>query len=277
MSGALDENRIEAALQVGWRTVGLQPDGWRRSVRVLDTTESTNDDAARLGRVSEASFAAVFAEEQLRGRGRGARSWSAPAGRNLTFSLLLRPPLETAVWSRVAHAAALGLARAVDPWLWLGALRAEIKWPNDIFVDGRKLAGILVEAFPRSQAPFLVVGVGINVNSTAEEFPAELAHELTSLIQLSGGRQVDRNELAGAVIAEIGRQVERCPTEFPDLLEELKERSLLLGKRVRIWSGGISWEGRVAGLGASGELRVQGEGKGVCDLVSAERVRIVSD
>lgn len=275
MNGALDPGRIETALRVGLRARGGLAGDWTGKVLVRARTESTNDDAFREGLGGASDGTAVFAEEQQAGRGRGKGRWSAPARRNLTFSVVVRPALSPDRWPRMAHAAALAVARAVDPWL--APLRTEIKWPNDIYADGRKLAGILVEAYPRKVSPFLVVGIGLNVNSAPEEFQADgLEWAVASLASLNGGREVGRSEVAGAVLAELWGQVKRCETEFCDILSELRGRSWVLGKRVRIWMGEEDCQGDAVDLGPNGELLVREEGTGrMREIVTADLVRVI--
>lgn len=275
MSAALDPGRIEAVLRVGLRGLGCAPGAWPGRIEVRARTGSTNDDACRWGQEGAPDGSAVFAEEQSLGRGRRDRRWSAPAGENLTFSVVVRTGLGLERWSRLAHAAALAVARGVDPWL--EPLRAGVKWPNDVFVDGRKLAGILVEAYPQRNDPFLVVGIGLNVNSRPEDFAGPgLDQEVASVCSLRGGRKVDRNELAGALLAELWWQVRRCEADFEGVRRELRSRSWLLGKRVGVWMGEGKLEGEAVDLGENGELCVRGADGEVREVVSADQVRAVS-
>lgn len=275
MTTGLEPGKIERAMQIGLRGLGVHPADWSGAVTVLATTESTNDDAVRLARNGAPDGFAVFAEEQRAGRGRRERRWSAPAGRNLTFSVVVRTSLTPDQWPRLAHAAALAVARAIDPWL--EPLRAEIKWPNDIYVDNRKLGGILVEAHPRRTAPFLVVGIGLNINSTPEEFAAAgLDREVASIASLNGRRETDRNEVAGAVLAELWRQVRRSELAFDAVLEELRTRSWLQGKQVRVWMGTQISQGEVLGLGPNGELLIREDEHGsIREILSADLIRAI--
>jgi BirA family transcriptional regulator, biotin operon repressor / biotin---[acetyl-CoA-carboxylase] ligase len=275
MSAGLDAAKIKAALWTRLVNYPLGRDEWPGLVSVRPVTESTNDDAFHLGQDGAPHGTAVFAEEQRAGRGRRGSRWSAPPGRNLTFSVVLRPALTPERWSRVAQATALAVARAVEPWLlpW----RVAIKWPNDICVDARKLAGILVEAHPRRSGSFLVVGIGLNVNSTPEEFAAAgLEREVTSMASLSDRRELDRNGIAGALLAELGWQVKRSVDGFGEMRNELRERSWLLGKRVCVWRGKELLQGEAVDLGANGELLVRADESGqIEEILSADLVRLV--
>jgi BirA family transcriptional regulator, biotin operon repressor / biotin---[acetyl-CoA-carboxylase] ligase len=275
MNAGLDPQRIEVALRVGLRGFGSRPGDWAGTIAVRANTESTNDDAFRQGREGAADGTAVFAEEQRAGRGRRERRWTAPPRRNLTFSVVIRTSLGTQRWPCLAHGAALAVARGIDPWL--EPLHAEIKWPNDIYADGRKLGGILLEAYPQMTAPFLVVGIGLNVNSTAEEIAAEgVGQEVTSIVSLNGGREVDRNDVAGAVLAELWRQIRRCEVAFDNVRSELRGRSWLLGKRLRVSSGNLTYQGEALDLGENGELLIRDEIAGeIREIVSADLVRTI--
>ncbi|MEO0444496.1 MAG: biotin--[acetyl-CoA-carboxylase] ligase [Verrucomicrobiota bacterium] len=269
----LSAQAIQASLRVGRHTLDeMTP--WPGEIRVVRDTGSTNDDVARWGRDGARAGFCLFAEHQRNGRGRSGSAWASAVGKNLTFSLLLRPKMELERWPTLAHAMALGVSRGVDPWL--GGVRSQVKWPNDVFADGRKLAGILVEAHPAKKDPFVVVGVGVNVNAVPEDFPAELRPHVTSVRNFQGGRKLDRNEVAGAVLAELGRQAERCEEEFGNQLSDLRDRSLLLGERVTIWQGDERWQGLAVGLGERGELVVERDSGETERVISADRVRMAS-
>lgn len=278
MSPSLDAGAIEAAARDRLGLSNPAAPGWEGRVTVLGSTGSTNDDAWRMALAGAPAGSAVFAEEQLAGRGRKSNRWSAPAGRNLTFSVVLRPDLSPQHWPRMAHGVALAVARAIDPWL--APLRAAVKWPNDVFAGGRKLAGILVETSLSRVNPFLVAGVGLNVNSTPEDFAQDgLDQPVASILSLNGGRIVDRNPLAGEILAELWRQSVRCGPDFASVIEELRGRSWLLGREVDVWQGNASFRGLAVDLGANGELLVQvrqADGReAVREVVNADLVRPV--
>lgn len=279
MSPALDAGRIETALRSRLRRNDAAE--WAGRISVLASTGSTNDDARRWAQEGAPHGSAVFAEEQQAGRGRKNGRWCAPPGKNLTFSAVLRPDLSTELWPRMAHAAALAVSRAIDSWL--APVRAEVKWPNDLMVAGRKLGGILVEASLARSNPFLVVGIGLNVNSEPGEFaPEGLECRVASIWELNGGREAGRNEIAGAVLAELLEQSQRCGAEFAAVLEELRDRSWLLGKQVCIWERGSLFRGEAIGFGGNGELQVRvsgdaGGGGEVREVVTADLVRLASE
>ena len=154
-----------------------------RRVVVLETTGSTNDDARRLAQEGAPEGTVVLARSQTAGRGRLGRSWHSPEGSGLYLSILLRPvePLDRiGRYSIVLALAALSACRAA------GAEAARIKWPNDVLVERRKVAGVLAELRSGIGGAELVAGFGINLGPPAGGYPAELAGRATSLADASG-------------------------------------------------------------------------------------------
>lgn len=164
-----------------------------RRVVLHDATDSTNDDARRLAQEGAPDGTVVVARSQRAGRGRLGRSWHSPAGTGLYLSILLRPagPLD-----RVGRYALVAAVATVEACRAMGAAGARIKWPNDVIVDGRKLAGILAELRSGAEAAELVLGFGINVRPPGGGFPAELATTATSLAAAPGAGV----DLAGAAV-----------------------------------------------------------------------------
>ena len=149
-----------------------------RRIAVWNRVGSTNDVAARgAGSIANEGLV-VLAEEQTAGRGRRGRAWTAPAGSSLLMSVLLFPPEPTADPGWLTALAALAVVEVVAAW---SGRDARIKWPNDVRVDGRKIAGILVE-----RGPGAVIGIGLNVNIRLDQFPDELRDSATSLRILTG-------------------------------------------------------------------------------------------
>ena len=160
-----------------WQELAL-PDGYRLDVR--GATGSTNDDVREAARAGAAAGLVVVAERQDAGRGRRGAAWVCPPGEGLAFSVLLRPAEKKALWPRLSLAAGLAVAEALDRF----GVFAEVKWPNDIWIGGRKVSGILVEA----GEDFVVAGIGINVG--VRGFPAALQDSATSLA-------IERSEAPG--------------------------------------------------------------------------------
>jgi BirA family biotin operon repressor/biotin-[acetyl-CoA-carboxylase] ligase len=162
-----------------------------REVHYLEETDSTNRVAFELARNGAASGVAVIAEHQTAGRGRLGRAFFSPARRNLYTSIVLRPDITIAEAPTLILASAIGVAEAVAATLE-EAERVEIKWPNDVLIDGLKTSGILMEMNAEAtKVGFVILGIGVNLNVDRDEFPAEFRARATSLAAASG-RRVDR-------------------------------------------------------------------------------------
>lgn len=202
------------------------------------TVDSTNARARQLAERGAPHGTLVTAAEQTAGKGRQGRSWSSTPGRALLCSLVLRdpPPL-------LPLAAGIAVAEEVGD-------DAVLKWPNDVLLDGRKVAGILVEGRP--QDGWAVLGIGLNVAMRERDFPPELRGQAAGL-----GRPETEVEPTLARLLRGLRQWIAAPPER--VLAAMRERDALLGKRVR-WSGG---EGEAAGVDGDGRLVVAVDGRNI--------------
>lgn len=228
-----------------------------RDIRVFQETTSTNDIADKLARDGVKEGVVVFAESQSRGRGRLGRAWLSPSGRGLWFSILLRPPLAPQAATRLTILAATAVARAVR----LGTgLTPEIKWPNDILIRGRKVVGILTELSAElDHIRHMILGVGIDVNQAAGDFPPELRSVATSL-RIEAGQVFDRPTLAAAVVRELDADYARlCHGSFEDIATEWAAQCTTLGRNVTIRMGDRSLQGRAEALDDDGALIVRTE------------------
>jgi BirA family biotin operon repressor/biotin-[acetyl-CoA-carboxylase] ligase len=189
----------EAAERIRTRQLG-------RIIRSHATVSSTNELALEWAADGAPEGAVVYAEFQERGRGRMGRTWSARPGVNLTFSVVLRPPLPQDRLGLITLAAGLAVAEAVDAFA--DPVRTQIKWPNDVLLNGRKCCGMLLEsswsarrrAEGRWEGRAVVLGIGINVNQDA--FSPELADHATSIL-LETGRPVSRPDLYAALLDKL--------------------------------------------------------------------------
>jgi len=215
-------------------------------------TDSTNRRARALAEDGAPHGTLVTADEQTAGRGRQGRSWSAPAGSAVLMSVVVRD-LAPGAEALLPLTAAVAACEGVDA---AAAVRCEIKWPNDVWLEGRKLAGILVEGRPAEG--WAVVGIGINVSARLADLPDELRSTATSLA--SAGRSGARSdEVLSAVVLALDR---RLGTPAPELLDAWRGRDALHGERVT-WSGGT---GVAAGVDESGAL--------IVETGAGERVRL---
>jgi BirA family biotin operon repressor/biotin-[acetyl-CoA-carboxylase] ligase len=204
-------------------------------------TDSTNERAKALAAAGAPHGTVVTAGEQTAGRGRQGRSWVAPAGSALLMSVLLRELDEgDAV---LPLAAAVAVCEACEQ---AAGASCAIKWPNDVWIDGRKVAGILVEGRP--QEGWAVLGIGLNVSTAPEDFPDELRELATSL-----GMAVPADTLLEPLLDRLDAAL-RAPQA--DVVAAWRERDALRGQTVR-WAEG---EGTAAGITEGGELVVETAG-----------------
>ncbi|MBN2507842.1 MAG: biotin--[acetyl-CoA-carboxylase] ligase [Verrucomicrobia bacterium] len=223
-----------------------------RDIRVFEKTGSTNDVVDKLARDGVPEGVVVFAETQTRGRGRLGRSWCSPARRGLWFSVLLRPNLRPESATQLTVAAATAVARALRGF---ARVDPQIKWPNDILIQGRKAAGILTDLSAElDHIKHVVLGIGINVNLGATDLPPELRRVATSL-RLATGRSHRRADLAAGVLRELDADYARIRQQrFPDIAAEWAAQCSTLGQTVRIDIGGRRVHGRAESLDDTGAL-----------------------
>ena len=185
---------------------------WGIPVRVVDETGSTNDDLLALGEKGAPAGTLLFAERQTAGRGQFRRHWSSARGLGIWCSLLLRMDVSDATIPSLSAFPAVALVETLQ---LLGIRGHGIKAPNDILIDGRKIAGILVET-RTGRDPYAVVGIGLNVNHAPGDFPEELKDRAVSLAMLTG-RLFDRTSVAAVLIEELakaGRLMQEAPGEL---------------------------------------------------------------
>jgi BirA family transcriptional regulator, biotin operon repressor / biotin---[acetyl-CoA-carboxylase] ligase len=207
------------------------------------TTDSTNERAKDLALGGAPHGTIVTADEQTAGRGRQGRHWLAPPGKALLMSLVLRH-----LGGAQAHlplAAALATCEACE--LSAPPVRCSIKWPNDVWVDGRKIAGILVEGRP--QEGWAVLGIGLNVATAEDEFPDELRGIATSLRAATDAEPPALDDVLDHLLSALDARLADSPDA---IVTEWRERDALRGRAVR-WQGG---EGTAAGIDESGALLV---------------------
>lgn len=276
--------RIEAAPARGYRLVAI-PDrlGALEIGPLLNTHDlgqtlhcspelpSTNDRARELADAGAAHGEVVIAESQTAGRGRRGRSWSSPAGRNLYLSVILRPSLPP---QRASELTLVASVAACDACRKAG-VDAGIKWPNDLLVGARKVAGILTELSAEPDAVhWVILGVGVNLNAVPGDFPEELRGVATSLA-IERGQPVPRALFAAALLSELEQWLDLHAAEgFGPVREAWRERSVTLGREVRVDGDGGEIKGIAEDIDASGALLVRGSA-GLHRVVAGD-VRLVA-
>ncbi|MBZ4371238.1 biotin--[acetyl-CoA-carboxylase] ligase [Corallococcus interemptor] len=259
--------RIEAVPAKGYRLVG-RPDrisglevhpllATRAVGRVLhhhDTLGSTNAAAFRLAQDGAAHGTVVVAEQQTAGKGRRGRAWVSPPNLNLYFSAILRPELPPQRAPELTLVAAVALAETLRD----AGADAAIKWPNDVQIGGRKVAGILTELSAEPErVHFVIVGVGVNLNSGEEHFPDELRATATSL-SLALGRPVGRAAFTAALWNRLEAWLDTyLATGFDAVRTRWKALSSTLGVPVRVRTDRGDWEGFAEDIDATGALLVR--------------------
>ena len=173
-----------------------------RKITVLEQTDSTNDAILRISTPNSEEGLVIFAEHQTAGRGQRGNRWESTAGKGLWFSILLRPRIDINNSPRLTAWAAEAISNVIRNEFFL---KTTIKLPNDVQIDGRKVAGVLVEMRAQEKAPHLAIaGIGINVNQSLEDFPKKLRARAISLA-MALDRQVDRQKLAIALLRNLDR------------------------------------------------------------------------
>ena len=219
------------------------------TILVFEETSSTNDVVLRMAGSGTQEGLAVFAESQTRGRGRRGRVWMSPKRKGLWFSVLLRPRIAPVALTRVTVAASVAVARALHQF---AGVNARIKWPNDVTVGGRKLAGILTEMHGEAdEIKFAILGIGIDMNCRQEELPEGIP--ATSLLIETGEAQ-DRAALAAVVLTALDDAYRLALENFDAVIEEWAQLCTTLGKQIAVTMGPRRIEGHAQALDGDGAL-----------------------
>ncbi len=257
---------IEAIPSQGYRLVS-QPDlltadqivaglplGSRVGQRIvcLEEAGSTNVEAFRLAEAGALEGTVVLAERQTAGKGRLGRQWASPGGVNLYLSVILRPPLPPYDAPQLTFLSAVAVARTIEVQT---GLKPAIKWPNDLLVDGCKVAGLLNEMSAETdRVGFVVLGIGANLNMTADQFPVDLRYPATSLA-LATGRMVPRMPFVTRLLTELNEEYSRfLSVGFGPVRAEWAQRCNAFGRQVSVAMGAQTLQGPFAGIDHDGAL-----------------------
>lgn len=259
--------QIEASPGLGYRLTGT-PDLSEEELRILlkgriwgelvflNETSSTNDVAMELAAKGAAHGTVVIADSQTLGKGRLGRRWASPPGMNIYLSVILKPdidPKSAPIFTLLSSVAAARALRSVT------GLAIEIKWPNDLVLDGKKLGGILLELrLEPGRVLHLVIGMGINVNIPRSHLPKELKSTATSLLEETG-RAFKRTAVVAAVLKELERELDCLSREGRGpILQRWRELSSTLGRDVSVsLPDGGSVYGNAVGIDNSGLLMLR--------------------
>lgn len=256
--------QIEAVPHLGYRLTGLPerivPEEIRCHLRtralgsrifIFPTTDSTNRLALDMGRKGAPHGQTILAEAQTSGRGRLGRTWTSPAGKGIYLSLILRPKLELSQVSKLTLAAAVAAAEALEAF---GMRNVQIKWPNDLLIQGQKVCGILTEMVAEAdRVECVILGIGINVNSTAADLPAHA----TSL-KLEAGKTFDRSALTAELLNRLEERLNQVAGRaWDETRAAWNRRSAVKGRTVKVTTLSEAVQGTAQGIDLSGALLVK--------------------
>ena len=241
-------------------------------LRFFEEIGSTNTEALTWAREGGPEGALVVTNHQTGGRGRWGRSWSSAPGKLLQFSLVLRPRLAPDQLGLVTTALGVACAEAIEE---LTSIEPTIKWPNDVRIGGRKVAGILVESeLAGASVGIVVAGMGINVGWSEDEVPPELRDTATSLHIATSAEPPDRVDLLAAVLRTFQLRYVSLPETAPALIAAATARSDVLGRDVTVaLATDETVSGRAIGLSPRGELELETKG-GITTLAVGEIARL---
>jgi BirA family transcriptional regulator, biotin operon repressor / biotin---[acetyl-CoA-carboxylase] ligase len=240
--------------------------GWR--VHYHEELESTQRTASELAAADAAHGEVVIAERQTAGRGRMGRRWHSPAGVNFYGTFILRPGLPVARVPQLSLVAGVAVAEAMET---VAPGIVALKWPNDVWLRGRKAGGIIAEAVTDSnnRVACVLLGIGLNLNLPSEQIPEDLRGKATSVLAATGKR-CDRAALADALFSRLNtRYMEAMSGSFAAVRPLWERYSALTGRRVAVIDGQSRIIGKVVGIDAEGALLLQ-EGEEVMRVLTGD-------
>jgi BirA family transcriptional regulator, biotin operon repressor / biotin---[acetyl-CoA-carboxylase] ligase len=213
---------------------------------------STNDEAYRLGMEGSPEGTAVIADYQTKGKGRMQRVWHSPAGTNIYTSIILRPQIKTAAAPQISLVAGVAVAELLEEFC---PGRVELKWPNDVLVNGKKICGILAQMKTAAdQVDFVVVGIGINVNIRQDQFPADIVDIATALCAETE-RKFSRENLIISLYENFAKWYKKLLQDgFASIKERWLHYAAMIGRNVQVSYFNETLTGKALGIDDSGAL-----------------------
>ena len=238
-----------------------------RNIQYFDTIDSTNKRAKEIA-FDENEGTVIISEEQTEGKGRLGRHWISPKGKGIWMSMILKPKVDPMKVSKITLLGAAAVYKALEDM----NIKSQIKWPNDILIDGKKICGILTEMnCELNMINYVIMGIGINVNFDEEDIPMDLKDKATS-IKVSQNKEINRKELLGNIL----NQFENLYMDFRDeksiskAIEICRENSALIDKEVRIIKREETRVGKALDINEEGELVVEFEDGIIENVYSGE-------
>lgn len=251
---------------------GLRTKKWGTAVYAYQEIDSTNNMAKILAAEGAAEGTVVIAEKQNRGKGRLGRSWSSPTGGGLWFSVIFRPACKPVLAPQLIFIGAVAACKALRKTT---GLPVQIKWPNDLLLEGKKICGILTELSAEiDMVNYVVMGIGINVNQMSDDFPEDLQGTATSLA-IAAGHSFRRVELMQEIIFELESEYQLFQKAgFAQTLEKWRLYNCTLGQNVQVITGKDCFTGFALDIDNEGQLLVvDKEGKTTTVVVGDVSIR----
>lgn len=222
-------------------------------IHYIEETASTQEVARSLAAHGAPQGTVIIAERQSAGRGRMGRGWHSPPGVNLYMTVVLRPRIALSEVARLSIVAGVAMAEAIET---VAPGIVQLKWPNDVWLRGRKAGGIIAEAVTdqRSRLACVLLGIGLNLNLQLEQIPADLRERATSVL-IATGKRCDRAAVANSLFLRLdSRYMETETRGFESVREAWERYSALTGKQVTVVDAGTRFLGTVAGFDSDGAL-----------------------
>lgn len=238
-----------------------------RELVYFEETDSTNEEARKLAFAGYPHGTLIVADSQTEGKGRRGRNWYTPKGSSIAMSLILKPKLEAEYASMLTLVQAMAVAKSIEENC---GLKAQIKWPNDILVNEKKVCGILTEMnLEGTKISSIIIGTGINVNQ--DSFPEEIAGIATSLKRESGKMQ-SREKLVKHICELFDKYFERFleSKDLSHVLEEYNAHLVSIGRTVKVLDPQGEFRGQALGINSRGELLVKKESGEVVNVYAGE-------
>ncbi|MGO0061044.1 biotin--[acetyl-CoA-carboxylase] ligase [Brevibacillus fluminis] len=227
-----------------------------RQIHAYDTVETTQRLAHEAAAKGAEEGTIIIADQQKSGKGRMGRPWHSPKGTGIFMSLIIRPDMPLANAPQLTLLTAVAMSKAIE--MVVPSVKVQIKWPNDLFVNGKKICGILTELnAEENRVNYLVIGTGVNVNHLLSDFPEEL-HSIATSLRIESGLSIQRAELVQAYCRSFEREYAfYLENGFARIREEWEANSYTLGRIVKVYNQQNAIEGRAVGLGPDGALLVE--------------------